>query len=45
MNITKYIQNHKKLKNLDFETVYETIITLIEDGFILVDTDVYSIQS
>jgi hypothetical protein len=30
--IGEYIKNHKKLKNLDFTTVYLTIVELIKDG-------------
>lgn len=45
MNIEKYIKNHEKLKNLDFLTVYETILTLMKDGYIMVAEDVYLLQS
>lgn len=31
-NISKYIKSNKKLKNLDFLTVYLTIVELIKDG-------------
>lgn len=31
-NISNYIKSNKKLKNLDFLTVYLTIIELIKDG-------------
>ena len=31
-NITEYIANNKKLKTLDFFTVYLTIVELIKDG-------------
>lgn len=31
-NISDYIKSHKKLKNLDFMTVYLTIVELIKDG-------------
>lgn len=41
MNITEYIKSNEKLKNLDFLTVYETILTLIQDGYIMVAEDVH----
>ena len=31
-NISEYIKSNKKLKNLDFLTVYLTIIELVKDG-------------
>ena len=31
-NISEYIKSNKKLKSLDFLTVYLTIIELIKDG-------------
>lgn len=31
-NISEYIKSNKKLKRLDFLTVYLTIIELIKDG-------------
>ncbi len=31
-DISTYIKNHRKLKTLDFLTVYLTIIELIKDG-------------
>ena len=31
MTISSYIKNHKKLSVFDFQTVYETIIALIQD--------------
>jgi len=41
MNITDYIKNHDKLKDLDFLTVYMTIEALIEDNYILLSKYVY----
>lgn len=32
MTISEYIKNHKKLKQMDFITVYTTIAELIFDG-------------
>ena len=32
MSISSYIKNHEKLKEMDFLTVYNTIIELILDG-------------
>ena len=34
MNIKDYILNNETLNKLDFETVYRTIFTLINDGMI-----------
>lgn len=31
-NISRYIKSNKKLKSLDFLTVYLTIIELVKDG-------------
>ena len=45
MNIEKYIKSHEKLKDLDFLTVYETILTLMQDGYLMVAEDVYLLQS
>ena len=39
MNITEYIKNHNKLSQMDFETVYYTIFSLIQDGYILEKLD------
>ena len=35
MNITEYIKNNAKLKDLDFLTVYMTIEALIDDNYIM----------
>jgi hypothetical protein len=32
LNISDYIKSNKKLKSLDFFTVYLTIIELVKDG-------------
>ena len=32
LSISSYIKNHEKLKEMDFLTVYNTIIELIVDG-------------
>ena len=32
INIPKYIKSNKKLKSLDFLTVYLTIVELVKDG-------------
>lgn len=40
MNISKYIKNHKELKEMDFLTVYKTIIELIKDGRFIAEADV-----
>ncbi len=32
MSISNYIKNHEKLKEMDFITVYNTIMQLIIDG-------------
>lgn len=45
MNIEKYIKNHEKLKKLDFLTVYKTILTLMQDGYLMVAEDVHILQS
>lgn len=39
-NIKNYIKSNKKLKNLDFLTVYLTIVELIKDGKTRFDTNV-----
>lgn len=32
MNISQYIKQHPELRRLDFITVYDTIVALINDG-------------
>lgn len=39
-NICKYIKNNEELKNLDFLTVYLTIVELLKDGKMEFDCDV-----
>mgnify|MGYP004463967413 CR=1 FL=1 len=39
-NICKYIKGNKQLKNLDFLTVYLTIVELYKDGKMEFDCDV-----
>ena len=39
-NISDYIKSNKKLKSLDFLTVYLTIIELVKDGQIELKTNV-----
>ena len=39
-NISDYIKSNKKLKSLDFLTVYLTIIELIKDGKIELENNV-----
>lgn len=39
-NICKYIKSNKTLKNLDFMTVYLTIVELVKDNKIGVKDDV-----
>lgn len=39
-NISEYIKSNKKLKYLDFLTVYLTIIELIKDGKIELENNV-----
>lgn len=36
-NISAYIKNNKRLKTLDFLTVYLTIVELIKDGEIQIE--------
>ena len=43
MNIADYIRNHEELSQLDFGTVYLTIVTLIDEGFLALSVD--SVQS
>ena len=40
-NISDYIKSNKKLKSLDFLTVYLTIIELIKDGKIELKNNVW----
>lgn len=40
MNIKNYIQTNENLKNLDFLTVYLTIIELLRDGKLEFEFDV-----
>lgn len=40
MNIVDYINRSEVLSSLPFLTVYKTIATLIEDGYIMQPTDV-----
>lgn len=37
MNIAQYIDSKEKLKEMDFMTVYQTILSLISDGIISMD--------
>ena len=37
MNITQYIESKPELNNLNYATVYKTIITLIGDGKLSMD--------
>lgn len=37
MELSQYIRNNKHLKELDFVTVYLTLITLVEEGKLDVD--------
>lgn len=37
MNITQYINSKEKLKEMDFMTVYQTILSLISDGVLSMD--------
>ena len=39
-NISEYIKSNKKLKSLDFLTVYLTIIELVKDGKIQLENNV-----
>lgn len=39
-NISKYIKSNENLKNLDFMTVYLTIVELVKDNKIGVKDDV-----
>lgn len=34
MRISEYIRNNEKLAALDFATVYLTIVTLLDDGYL-----------
>ena len=45
MNVSELIKTHPVLKNLDFLTVYKTIQTLIDDGYLLLASDVSTVQS
>ena len=40
MTITQYIKQNDELKELDFVSVYATIITLIQDKKLVWNTDV-----
>ena len=44
MNIAEYIRNHPELSELDFGTVYYTIMTLIEDGFLMLANENYTVS-
>ena len=35
MSVSEYIRKHEELSELDFMTVYDTIISLIKDGIIV----------
>ena len=37
MNITQYINSNEILRNMNFATVYQTILTLISDDLISMD--------
>lgn len=37
MNITQYIKSKPELEVLNFQTVYQTIVSLIGDGIISMD--------
>ena len=37
MNIADYIRTHDELSQLDFATVYFTIMTLLNDGFVMLN--------
>ena len=37
MSISEYIESKPELNELNYKTVYETIITLIGDGIISID--------
>lgn len=39
MNIAEYIRNHEELSQLDFVTVYYTIKTLIDEGYLALCVD------
>ena len=42
MNIAEYIRNHPELSELDFGTVYYTIVTLVNDGFLMLKNENYT---
>lgn len=43
MNIADYILNHPELSQLDYASVYYTITTLIDEGYLALNVD--SVQS
>lgn len=45
MNIADYIRNHEELSQLDFGTVYYTIRTLIDEGYLALCVDSVQPQS